>query len=83
MARYCRRCGSGVVCGGRKNRAVSGVLCSFVGLLLTVTGRFAQNVAWDRPQAVLAIAAFIALQLKVDILWVILVGTGVAEVLRH
>jgi len=60
------------------NRFVNGVLCSFVGLLLTVTGRFAQNVAWDWPRAALAVGAFVALRLNVDILWVVLVGTGLS-----
>ena len=60
------------------SRSVSGVLCSFVGLLLTVTGRFAQNVSWNWPHALLAVAAFIALRLKVDILWVVLVGSGLS-----
>jgi chromate transporter len=30
-------------------RAIVGILCSFVGLLLTVTIRFALNVHWDLP----------------------------------
>jgi len=60
------------------NRFVSGVLCSFVGLLLTVTGRFAQNVAWNWWHALLAVAAFTALRLKVDISWVVLAGTGLS-----
>jgi chromate transporter len=63
------------------NRCVSGVLCSFVGLLLTVTGRFAQNVAWNWPHALLAVAALIALRLKVDVLWLVLVGTGFSVLL--
>jgi chromate transport protein ChrA len=29
--------------------AIGGILCSFVGLLLTVTIRFALNVHWDFP----------------------------------
>jgi chromate transporter len=57
------------------NKVIGGVLCSFVGLLLTVTIRFALNVHWDLPHIVLASAALIALLRKVDILWVVLVGT--------
>ena len=57
-------------------KAVTGVLCSFVGLLLTVTGRFAQGVTWDWRHLLLAGGAFIALRLKVNLLWIILIGTA-------
>jgi chromate transporter len=57
------------------NKVIGGVLCSFVGLLLTVTIRFALNVHWDLSHLVLAIGALIALLLKVDILWVVVIGT--------
>ncbi|OGG44039.1 MAG: hypothetical protein A3F84_27925 [Candidatus Handelsmanbacteria bacterium RIFCSPLOWO2_12_FULL_64_10] len=57
------------------NRAIGGILCSFVGLLLTVTVRFALNAHWDLPRILLAGAAWVALLLKVDILWVVLIGT--------
>lgn len=60
------------------NRAIDGVLCSFVGLLLTVTVRFALNVHWDLPRILLAGASFAALLLKVDILYVVLVGTVIS-----
>jgi chromate transport protein ChrA len=59
-------------------RAIDGILCSFVGLLLTVTIRFACNVHWDLPHMALAGAAFAALILKLDILWVVLAGTAVS-----
>jgi chromate transporter len=61
-------------------KAIGGVMCSFVGLLLTVTIRFAGNVHWDLPHIVLAGAALGALLLKVDILWVVVVGTIIAEI---
>ena len=57
------------------SKAIGGILCSFVGLLLTVTIRFAGNVHWDLPRIILAITALGALLLKVDILWVVVVGT--------
>lgn len=57
------------------NKVINGVLCSFVGLLLTVSVRFGLNVQWDLPHLLLASGAFVALLLKVDILWVVLVGT--------
>ena len=59
-------------------RAIEGILCSFVGLLFTVTIGFALNVHWDWPHLVLAAAAFAALFFKVDILWVVLAGTTIS-----
>jgi chromate transporter len=56
------------------NRAVEGIFCSFVGLLASATFHFAQDVPWDMPRALLALAALAALLKKVDILWVVLVG---------
>ena len=57
------------------SRAIGAVLCSFVGLLLTVTFRFSSNIQWDVHRGLLAAAAFVALFLKVQILWVVLMGT--------
>jgi chromate transporter len=62
------------------NMAVSGVYCSFVGLLVSVTLRFAMQVHWDWIHLLLALAALIALLKKVDILWVILTGVLVSVV---
>jgi len=59
-------------------RAIGGILCSFVGLLFTVTIRFALNVHWDWLHAAVAGAALAALLLKVDILWVVLAGTALS-----
>jgi chromate transporter len=59
-------------------KVISGILCSFVGLLLTVTIRFALDIPWDVPRVLLSGAAFIALILKVDILWVVLIGTVIS-----
>jgi chromate transporter len=63
------------------NKAIRGVLCSFVGLLLTVTIRFALNVHWDLFHSALAAAALCALLLKADILWVVVVGTAASVLL--
>jgi chromate transporter len=57
------------------NKIIGGVLCSFVGLLLTVTIRFALSVHWDLFHTLLASGALVALLLKVDILWVVVIGT--------
>ena len=56
-------------------RALSGILGSFVGLLLMVTFRFASAIPWNIPRTLLAAAAFIALLSKVEIIWVVLAGT--------
>jgi len=63
------------------NQVIQGVLCSFVGLLFTVTLRFAWNVHWDIPHILLAAAALIALLLKTDILWVVITGVLFSVVL--
>jgi len=60
------------------NSVVNGILCSFVGLLLAVTIRFALNIQWDLIRIFLSLAAFAALILKIDILWVVLIGTGIS-----
>jgi chromate transporter len=57
------------------SRAIGGILCSFVGLLLSVTIRFALNIRWDLAHVTFAAVAFAALVFKVDILWVVLAGT--------
>lgn len=49
------------------NKIISGVLCSFVGLLLTVTIRFELNVHWDLSYLLLGGGALVALLLKVDV----------------
>ena len=59
-------------------KVITGILCSFVGLLLTVTIRFAVDIPWDLARLLLSVAAFIALILKVDTLWVVLAGTVVS-----
>jgi len=58
--------------------AIRGILVSFVGLLLSVTVTFALQVTWDIPHLLLAIAAFVALLLKVEILWVVLAAALVS-----
>jgi len=62
------------------NKAIEGILCSFVGLLLSVTIRFALNIPWDFPRIIFTGVAFVALHFKVDILWVVLIGTVISMV---
>jgi len=63
------------------NKVIGGVLCSFVGLLLTVTIRFALNVHWDLSHLLLANGTLVALLLKVDILWVVVIGTIISVIM--
>lgn len=63
------------------NKIIGGVLCSFVGLLLTVTFRFALNIHWELPHILLASAALLALLRKVDIFWVVVIGTIISVIM--
>jgi len=56
------------------SKAVIGILSSFVGLLLAVTILFALKVPWDFFRTLIAVAAFVALLLKVEVYWVVLAG---------
>jgi len=60
------------------HRCMSGILASFVGLLLSVTVQFARDIPWDLPRSLLAGAALAALLLRVDVLWVVLVGIALS-----
>lgn len=55
-------------------RCMRGVLSSFVGLLLAVFISFVLAISWNLPSVLIGLAAFTALFLKVDILWVVLGG---------
>jgi chromate transporter len=60
------------------NKAVGGILSSFVGLLFAVTVLFALKIPWDFFRILLAVAAFVALVLKVEIYWVVIAGVVVS-----
>ena len=60
------------------NKAVSGILSSFVGLLVAVTVLFALKVPWDFLRALIAVAAFVALLLKVEVYWVVIAGIAIS-----
>jgi chromate transporter len=62
-------------------RALKGVLASFVGLLTAVTLSFGTSLSWSIPVILIAVAAFVALRFKVDLLWVVLVGAGISAAL--
>ncbi len=55
-------------------RALHGSLISLVGLMTSVTVRFAFAITWDWLGIVLGLAAFVALHKQVDIIWVVLGG---------
>jgi chromate transporter len=56
------------------NKVVNGVLCSFVGLLAVITYRFSISIHWNLAEIALTLAAFVLLILKVDVIWVVLLG---------
>jgi chromate transporter len=60
------------------NRATGGVLCAFVGLLTWLAYSFGAKVPWDPALAIMAGAALLALLLKVETVWVVLVGISVS-----
>ncbi|WP_051327945.1 chromate efflux transporter [Desulfatirhabdium butyrativorans] len=60
------------------SRVIQGILCSFVGLLITVTIRFGLNVHWNLSHTALAAASFAALRLDVDILWVVITAAFIS-----
>jgi chromate transporter len=62
-------------------KVITGIFCSFVGLLLTVTVRFALDIPWDLPRFLLASGALMALLMKADILWVVLIGTVISLII--
>lgn len=64
-------------------KVIQGVLCSFVGLLVSVALRFGLQVTWDWIHVLLAAGALAALIRRVDILWVVLVGTVLSILLIH
>jgi chromate transporter len=63
------------------NKIIRGVLCSFVGLLISVAVKLGAQVHWDVIHIVLAASALAALLRKVDILWVVLAGIILSIVL--
>ena len=60
--------------------ATRGAAVSLAGLLLAVSVQFGQTVSWTVIHGALSAAAFIVLQLKVNILWIVLSGGIVAGV---
>lgn len=63
------------------NRAINGIFCSFVGLLAYAAFHFALSMPLDIFHATMAVAAFIALLYRVDILWVVIIGSVISVIL--
>jgi chromate transporter len=61
--------------------ATRGILASFVGLLFSMTIRFAVAVPWEPSKVLFGIAAVIALARKMNILYIVLIGSALSIVL--
>ncbi|MEW6001436.1 MAG: chromate transporter [Nitrospirota bacterium] len=62
-------------------RATRGILASFVGLLFYATLKFGSAVQWDTVRILLGLTAFAALMRKVDILYVVLIGSVISVII--
>ena len=56
------------------NKVINGILCSFVGLLVVITYRFAIDIQWNPVNIIFTVLAFVLLIKKIDVLWMILGG---------
>ena len=63
------------------SQAVKGILCSFVGLLVFVTIKFASAVPWDLVRILFLAASFVAIRKKIDILYIVPIGAVISLVL--
>jgi len=61
--------------------ATRGILASFVGLLCYMTIRFAVAVPWEKSKILFGIAVVIALARKINILYVVLIGSALSVVI--
>jgi chromate transporter len=60
------------------NRALRGILYSFVGLLLSVSIRFGLNVPWDATRIILVGGAMVSLFYNVKLIYPVIAGIGVS-----
>jgi chromate transporter len=65
----------------RISRALQGIVCSFVGLLVSVLILLAMPIPWGAIRVILAVGAFIALVRKVSVIWVVLAAAGIGLLL--
>ncbi len=59
-------------------RGLRASLATLAGLMAAVTGTLCLAVPWTAPAILLGAAAFAGLRCHVDVLWVVLVGTGLS-----
>jgi chromate transporter len=64
-------------------KAMRGILATFVGLLLSVAVGFGMAVSWSPISIVFGLAALTALMLKVDVAWVVLPGAALSVLIFH
>jgi chromate transport protein ChrA len=60
---------------------ITGILCSFVGLLVSTVSHFSRHVNWSWGLGLIAVAAFAALCARMPILAVLTAGIAAAVVL--
>ncbi|QJB55870.1 chromate efflux transporter [Pseudodesulfovibrio sp. zrk46] len=70
--------GDRIVASPLARRALKGSLVSLVGLMAAVAAQFAVATDWSPLRAFVAIAAFLALRMKLDVLWVVLGGAALS-----
>jgi len=56
------------------NKVINGILCSFVGLLVVITYRFAIDIQWNIINIIFTLVAFILLLRNANAIWLILAG---------
>ena len=59
----------------RFNKVINGILCSFVGLLVVITFRFAIDIHWNAVNIIFTVIAFILLLRYVNVIWLVLAGS--------
>jgi hypothetical protein len=60
---------------------INAILCSFVGLLVIVTFRFAIDIHWSVINIIFTVIAFILLLRNVNAVWLILGGIVLAFIM--
>ena len=56
------------------NKVINAILCSFVGLLVVITYRFAIDIHWNIINIIFTLIAFVLLLRNVNAIWLILIG---------
>jgi chromate transporter len=64
------------------NKAINGILCSFVGLLVIITYRFTIGIHWNVVNVLLALTAFILLVRRVNVIWIVSGGVIISILIQ-